>query len=689
MTVMSRTFGVVVACAMALMAGQGWAQTASAAPKEPAAPKLFDVTAMDKSVDPCVNFYEYACGNWRKENPIPADQTNWGRFNQLRERNLWLTYQILEKAAEPSPKRTVLAQKYGDLFASCMNDGRVNELGAKPIAPLLAQVAAMKDTSTIATLVAELQRKEATRVLFGFGSGQDEKDSSEQIAQLRQGGLGLPDRDYYLESDARSTKIREQYVEHVQAIFKLLGDTPEQAAAEAKNVMDFETALAKASQTRTAMRQPENTYHRMSVSELEKLAPNFDWKQYFVAVDAPGLTNNVNVGSPDFFKQVSEAVKGTDVTVWKSYLRWQIAHSAAPWLSDNFADENFNFFGKVLAGQKEQQARWKRCSTLTDSLLGEALGQDWVTANFGGDAKANMQKLVASLETALGEDVQQLDWMSPATKAEAEKKLAAVRNKIGYPDKWRDYSSVKIERGDLHGNIDRAREFEFQRQLNKIGKPVDESEWGMTPPTVNAYYNSSYNDINFPAGILQPPFYDNNANIAQNLGGIGVVIGHEITHGFDDQGSKYDGKGNLREWYTAADRKAFEERTDCEVAEYGSFEPVEGQKLNGKLTLGENTADNGGLRIAYLALMDTLAKNPKAAGDVGGFSPEQQFFISYGQLWCENSTDQVARLRAKTDSHSPGEFRVNGVVQNFDAFGKAFGCKVGQPMMPVKSCRVW
>jgi putative endopeptidase len=687
----SKIFGMVVACELVLV-GMGWAQSAGpgdAAPKEPPVLKLFDMSAIDKTVDPCVNFYEYACGNWRKDNPIPSDQTNWGRFNQLAERNRWLTYQVLAKAAAPSPQRTPLAQKYGDMFASCMNDSRVNELGAKPIEPLLAQVAALKDTSAIATLVAELQEKKSTPALFRFGSGQDEKDSSEQIAQLRQGGLGLPDRDYYLESDPRSTKIRSQYVEHLQAMFKLLGDTPEQATAEANSVMEFETALAKASQTRTAMREPENTYHRMSVSELEKLAPDFDWKRYFAAVGTPALTNNVNVGSPDFFKQVSAAVKGTDVTVWKSYLRWQIVHAAAPWLSDSFADENFNFFGKVLSGQKEQQARWKRCTTLTDSLLGEALGQDWVNAYFGGDAKANMQKLVVSLETALGEDVQQLDWMSPATKAQAEKKLAAVRNKIGYPDKWRDYSSVMIARDDLHGNIDRARAFEFRRQLNKIGKPVDETEWGMTPPTVNAYYNDSYNDINFPAGILQPPFYDNNANIAENLGGIGVVIGHEITHGFDDNGSKYDEKGNLREWYTPADRKAFTERTDCEVAEYGNFEPAPGQKLNGKLTLGENTADNGGVRIAYLALMDTLAKNPSAAGDVSGYNAQQQFFISYGQLWCENSTEEVKRLRAKTDPHSPGEFRVNGVVQNFDAFGKAFGCKVGQPMMPVKSCRVW
>jgi len=681
-----------VAMLVSVLAGSvGWAQSTSTdvTAKEPIAPKIFDITLMDKSVDPCVNFYEYACGNWRKNNPVPSDQTNWGRFNQLAERSRWLTYQVLAKAAEPSPTRTALQRKYGDMFASCMDETRVNELGATPIEPLLAQVAGLKDRAAIVALVAELQSQKGTNVLFRFSSGQDEKNSSEEIAQLEQGGLGLPDRDYYLESDARSTKIREQYVAHLQAMFQLLGDTAEQAAGEARNVMSFETALAKASQSRVAMREPENTYHRMSVAELKKLAPEFDWEKYFAAAGAPVVTDNINVQSPEFFQQVSVGMAGTELDVWKSYLRWHVAHAAAPWLSAKFTEENFNFFGKELAGQKQQQARWKRCSTLTDSTLGEAVGQDWVKSNFGGDAKANMQKLVTSLETALGEDIQQLDWMSPATKAEAEQKLAAIRNKIGYPDKWRDYSPVKIAREDLVGNIDRARAFEFRRKLNRIGRPVDETEWDMTPPTVNAYYDDNFNDINFPAGILQPPFFDNQANIAQNLGGIGAVIGHEITHGFDDNGSKYDAKGNLREWYLPADRKAFTDRTDCEVQEYGGFEPVPGQKLSGQLTLGENTADNGGVRIAYIALMDALAKNPQAAGTVDGFSPEQQFFISFGQLWCENATEQTSRLRAKTDTHSPGAFRVNGVVQNFDAFGKAFGCKVGQPMMPVKSCRVW
>jgi putative endopeptidase len=419
------------------------------------------------------------------------------------------------------------------------------------------------------------------------------------------------------------------------------------------------------------------------------LAPDFQWSVYFQKVGAPRLTDNITVESPDFVKQINVDLKGTDLAVWKSYLRWQAVHAAAPWLSDKFADENFAFFGKELSGAKVQQARWKRCASLTDRELGEALGQDWVAQNFGGSAKDNTRKMVESIETALNEDIQTLDWMTPATKAEAEKKLAAVRNKIGYPDKWRDYSSVKVERDDLIADLDSASAFDFKRRLNKIGKPVDEGEWDKTPPTVNAYYDDSMNDINFPAGILQPPFFSNEANIAQNLGGIGVVIGHEITHGFDDEGSKYDAQGNLREWQTAADRKAFEERTDCEVKEYGGFEPVSGVKLDGKLTLGENTADNGGLRIAYIALMDTLKKNPNAAADVDGFTPKQQFFISFAQVWCENRSEPFSRLRAKVDPHSPGEFRTNGTVQNFDEFGKAFGCKAGDPMMPVKSCRVW
>ena len=675
--------GILVSMAPAVMP----AQTADV--PQPRAAKMFDVQAMDRTVDPCVNFYQFACGNWRKDNPVPSDQASWGRFNELNERNRWLTYQILLKAEKPSPSRTALQAKFGDFFAACMNVENANSLGAKPIDPLLAQIAALKSRKQIAALVAEMQSRKATRVLFQFSSTQDTKDSQQQIAEIGQGGLGLPDRDYYLKDDDRSKTIRTDYIAHVTAMFKLLGDSPDVAAKEAADVMTFETGLAKASQTRVAMREPENTYHRMTIAQLKALAPDLQWAVYFKAVGAPKLTDNITVESPDFVKQIDADLKDTDLAVWKSYLRWQTVHSAAPWLSESFADENFAFFGKELSGAKVQQARWKRCTSLTDRSLGEAVGQDWVAQNFGGSAKDNTRKMVISIETALNEDIQTLDWMTPATKEEAEKKLAAIRNKIGYPDKWRDYSSVHVERNDLIADLDSASAFEFKRRLNKIGKPVDEAEWSMTPPTVNAYYNDGYNDINFPAGILQPPFFSNEANIAQNLGGIGVVIGHEITHGFDDEGSKYDEKGNLREWQTPADRKAFDERTDCEVKEYGSFEPVSGAKLDGKLTLGENTADNGGLRVAYIALMDTLEKDPSAAGDVDGFTPKQQYFVSFAQVWCENRTEQFSRMMVKVDPHSPGEFRVNGTVQNFDEFGKAFSCKAGQPMMPVKSCRVW
>jgi putative endopeptidase len=691
MTFHGRLLSAALLCGIVGTCGQlqGQVSNSDAAPAEPKVPKMFDISALDKSVDPCVNFYEYSCGKWRKTNPVPADQPIWGRFNELRERTRWETYQILEKASADSASRTPLQKKYGDFFAACMNDEEANELGGKPIDPQLEKIMAIKSTSELPSLVAALQGQRATPVLFGYGSTQDLKDATKQIAELSQGGLGLPDRDYYVAQDDRSKKIRTQYVAHMTAMFQLLGDSADKAAAEADAVMKFETALAEASQTRVALREPTNAYHRMDLAQLKALAPAFDWDVYFADVKSPVVSNNLTVESPEFFKAVNRAIADQSVSTWQSYLRWHVVRAAAPWLAKSFVDENFAFYGTVLSGQKINQARWKRCSTLTDRLLGEAVGQDWVQRNFGGDAKANMEKLVAAMEQALGEDIQQLDWMTPATKAEAEKKLSMIRLKIGYPDKWRDYSSVVVKRDDLLGNIDRASAFDLQRRLKKIGKPVDEKQWDMTPPTVNAYYEAGLNDINFPAGILQPPFYDNSADMAINLGGIGMVIGHEMTHGFDDKGSKFDGEGNLREWYTAEDRKEFEKRTKCESDEYGKFEPAPGAKLNGDLTLGENTADNGGVRIAYLALMDVLAKTPGAVKQMDGYTPEQQFFISYGQLWCENTREETSRLRAKTDSHSPGEFRVNGVVRNFDAFGKAFGCKVGQPMMPQNSCRVW
>jgi putative endopeptidase len=669
------------------------APSTESVPKEPKALKSFDLSAMDRTADPCSDFYQYTCGNWMKNNPIPADQTRWGRFNELIERNQYLLYKELEAAAKPSPSRTPLEVKYGDFYASCMDSAVANAKGMEPLKPALDSIAALEDKKQLASLLTNLERTQGTSAMFRFGVEQDAKDSSKQIAGLRQGGLGLPDRDYYLEQDPRQAKIREQYIEHMTNMFKLAGDTPEQAAAEAKNVMAVETALAGGSMSRTEMRDPQKVYHIKTVAELEEMAPAFDWGTYF---DKIGIAkfDSLNVSQPSFAETLSKQIQAQDLGVWKSYLRWHAIHDAAPWLSDNFVQEDYNFYRATLAGQKELTPRWKRCTRLTDENLGEAVGQDWVKQYFPPAAKQSMDKLVGALDKALAEDIQQLTWMSDATKKEAELKLSMFRNKIGYPEHWRDYSKFTVKRDDLLGNVNRGAEFERQRDLNKLGKPVDETEWDMTPPTVNAYYASSLNDINFPAGILQPPFFSSTADPAVNFGAIGVVIGHEMTHGFDDRGSQFDGKGNLREWQTPADRKAFTERTDCEVTEYGNFEPVPGTKLNGKLTLGENTADNGGIRIAYMALLKTLADESKKAdakGDAaaGGYTPAQQFFISFGQVWCENRTEQVSRLTAKTDPHSPGKYRTNGTVQNFDEFGKAFNCKKGSPMYPENSCRVW
>jgi len=653
----------------------------------PKKPQIFDLSAIDLSADPCVDFYQYACGNWRKNNPIPGDQTRWGRFNELAEYNNYLLYSDL-KAAADAPKSS-LQKKYGDFFAACMNADLADRLGAKPIDPILQTIAGWNDRKKLATLMGQTEDRFAVGYFFSFGSDQDQKDSSQQIGELDQAGLGLPDRDYYLNQDDRSKKIRSEYIDHVTKMFTLVGDSPEQAAKEAQSVLAIETALAEGSMSRVDRRNPSNVYHVMTIAELQSLTPDFDWKVYLNA-KKQGSLKTVNVVAPDFFKSVNKQIDSASMDALKSYLRWHTIHRFAPNLSDAFVQENFHFYAATLAGQKELAPRWKRCTQATDRALGEAVGQDWVAKNFPPAAKDNMEKLVKALEAALDQDIQHLDWMSDATKAEAQKKLVAFRDKIGYPEKWRDYSSVKIDRNNPVGNAQQVAAFNDRRDLAKIGKPVDEKEWIMTPPTVNAYYNPAQNDINFPAGILQPPFYDFKADPAVNFGGIGVVIGHEMTHGFDDEGSQYDAKGNVRSWWTDEDRKKFTERTDCEVKEYGGFEVAPGQNLNGKLTLGENTADNGGLRIAYQALMSTLAEQHESTtGKVDNYTPAQRFFLGFGQVWCENVTEQAARLRAKTDPHSSGRWRTNGAVQNFDEFGKAFGCKVGQPMMPANACRVW
>jgi putative endopeptidase len=662
--------------------------TPGGAPVEPKALHSFDLNAIDKTVDPCTDFYAYACGNWRKNNPIPSDQARWGRFNELNERNRYLLYVDLNKAAN-DPK-TPLQKKYGDFYAACMNTDLADRLGDKPVMPVINKIDALSSKGQLAALLADLQSKDSTGAFFRFGSQQDQKDSTRQIAIVIQGGLSLPDRDYYILDDERMTKIREQYKAYAVGLFKLAGDTDEKASTEADSVLAIETALAKGSTPRVDLRDPEKRYHLQPLANLKTLAPNFQWDAFLSGVSAPQISE-INVATPDFFKAVNDVIDQQSLEAIKSYLRFHALNEAAPWLSSSFDDLHFGFFQKTLNGQAEQSARWKRCTSLTDQALGEAVGQDWVRQNFPPQAKDNMEKLVAALQKSLGDDIQNLSWMTPETKKQAEAKLAEFRKKIGYPENWRDYSTVAVKRDDLIGNVQRADAFEYARDLNKIGKPVDEKEWGMTPPTVNAYYNSSNNDINFPAGILQPPFYDVSKDPAVNFGAIGVVIGHEMTHGFDDQGSKFDGQGNVKNWWTPDDRKAFDERTGCEVKEYGNFEPVPGQKLNGKLTLGENTADNGGIRIAYQALMSVLAQEGGNSQNekIDGYTPSQRFFIAFAQVWCENRTEQSERVMARTDPHSPGMFRTNGTVQNFDQFGKAFGCKKGQPMMPDAPCVVW
>jgi putative endopeptidase len=672
----------------------GLAGLDDSAPAPPKSVGSLDLSALDKTADPCTDFYQYACGNWVKDNPVPGDQTRWARsFSMLGERNRYLLWQELD-AASKNPK-TPLEKKYGDYFAACMNTDLVESKGLAPLAPAFKEIDGFSDPKKLANLMGTLLASGNAAPLFLFNVGQDEKDSSKQIAETSQGGLSLPDRDYYISDAARFKTIREQYVAHVTKMFTLAGDSPEKAAQEAEAVLKIETALAQGSTSRTEMRQPENRYHIYTVAKLEELSPNFDWSVYWKAIQI-GHFDTLNVATPEFFKTVNTLIGSEPVDAWKAYFRWHVLHTSASDLPKAFYDENFAFFGKTLAGQKEPTPRWRQCTAMTDQALGEAVGQDWVKVNFPPQAKASMDKLVLALEKSLGDDIKTLPWMSDATKTAAEAKLNLIRNKIGYPEKWRDYSALAVKRDDLIGNAGRDAVFSRNYRLAKLGKPVNEKEWGMTPPTVNAYYSPSMNDINFPAGILQPPFFDFSIDPAVNFGGIGVVIGHEMTHGFDDQGSKYDGHGNLREWQTADDRKAFTERTDCEATEYSGFEAspahdsLPAQNLNGKLTLGENTADNGGLRIAYMALLDTLAAQHKTIDDkIDGYTEAQRYFLSFAQVWCQNQTDQSARQSALTDPHSPGRWRANGSVQNFEEFGKAFSCKKGQPMYPEHSCRVW
>jgi predicted metalloendopeptidase len=649
---------------------------------DPPPPSGIDSKAMDTSANPCQNFFAYACGNWRKANPIPADRGRWSRFEELAERNLAIERDILEKAAGGGEARTANEQKIGDYYASCMDEAAIEAAGTRPVAEALARIDKM---SSKQDLVAELVRLHQTgvRALFGFGVGPDAKNSTMQVAHVDQGGLGLPDRDYYLKDDPRSTAVRKKYEETIAKLFALANDGKTRDAAA---VMRMETALAKASMDRVARRNPDNTYHKMTVAELGKLTPGFDWPRYFDGIGAPKIESLV-VNSPDFLKAMDALAASTELSDLKTYLAWHVLNQDASLLPKAFRDAHFELFGKMLLGQKEQPARWKQCVQSTDRALGEALGQKFVEAAFQGASKDRALQLVGEIEKAMARDVTTADWMTPATKDQALTKLHQVTNKIGYPEKWKDYSTVKIVRGNYYADAKQARQFEIRRNLAKLGKPVDKSEWMMTPPTVNAYYSPLENNINFPAGILQPPFYNAKADDAVNYGAIGVVIGHELTHGFDDQGRRYDGAGNLRDWWTAEDAKAFESRADCVAKEYGGFSPVPGVNLNGKLTLGENAADNGGIRLAYMALVDSLGKTVVPKMD--GFTAQQRFFIGYAQIWCENATEEFSRSNALTNPHSPGQFRVNGVVQNQPEFKEAFACQTGDPMVSGNACRVW
>jgi predicted metalloendopeptidase len=663
------------------------AQSSSSAKPGPG----FSVDDIDKAVDPCVDFYQYACGNWIKHSEIPPDQSRWVSFVDLHERNLDIAHTILEKAAAPRSKRDAIDQKIGDFYSSCMDETAVNRAGITPLKPELDRIEAAGDKQALIDEIAHAHMIGAG-ALFNFSSGSDLHNADHVIAYIDQGGLTMPDRDYYLKDDDKTKDVRKSFVEYVNAVFTLAdsqGGNKASSSQAADTVLRIETALAKAEMDRTTRRDPKTRDHKMSREDAAALGPDFHLDRYFQDVNAPSFSS-LNVSNPEFFKQVNAVLQSESLESLKTYVRWHVLNSAAPWLSQPFVEANFKY-QQALNGQKEIQARWKRCVNLPDRELGEALGQKYVAVAFPPESKARMLKMVQALEKSLGEDIQNLTWMSDETKKAAAVKLAAIRNKIGYPDKWRDYSSVEIRPDDYLGDVERAVAFESHRDLAKIGKPVDRKEWGMSPPTVNAYYDSQMNDINFPAGVLQPPLFDPKMDDAPNYGGIGLVIGHELTHGFDDQGRKFDPQGNLSDWWTKQDGEEFEKRASCIADEYSNFVSVDDLKLNGRLTLGENTADNGGARVSLMALQHVIAddKTGKESRKIDGFTPEQRFFLGFGRVWCELRRPEVARVAVRTDSHSPGKYRVDGVVQNMPEFEKAWSCKAGQPMVAENACHVW
>ncbi len=640
------------------------------------------VWSIDKDISPCENLYQHACNGWLKANPIPPDQTAWGVDSQLAERTRLMLREILENAASHPDADN---QRIGDFYAACMDEAGIEAKGLAPLAPLLDRINGLTDKKALSALTADLHRIGAD-VFFSFGSEHDRRKASLMIAAADQGGIGMPERDYYFKKDKKSVDLRTAYVAHLANLLVLTGSDAAKAKIEADAVMALETRLAEASLTAVRRRDPSATYHPTDLKKLAGLTPAFDWTTYLKAVGTPKI-KSINVAVPAFLTAVDQIIADTPLETVKTYLRAHLVTAAAALLPRAFVNENFSFYGQTLAGAKELKPRWKRCVALVDSDLGEDLGKIYVKTAFGPESKAAMKEMLINLRTAFQEDIKALPWMSAPTKAYALKKLAVMAEKVGYPDHWRDYSPVKVVHDDALGNHQRAVEFDAQRQLNKINRPVDKGEWFMTPPTVNAYYSGETNDINFPAGILQPPYFDVSWDAAINYGATGSTIGHEMTHGFDDQGRLFDADGNLRDWWQKQDTVAFKERAACIVDEANQFTAIDEVKLNGSLTLGENTADNGGIRLALAAFHKAIAG--KKDEKIDGYTQDQRFFLAYAQSWCEHRTPDATRMQALTNPHATAEFRVNGVVANLPEFRQAFSCKIGDAMAPKKMCRVW
>jgi putative endopeptidase len=649
--------------------------------------KAFDLSRMDTSADACDDFFQYANGSWLKNTEIPAAYSRWGTFNILGENNYATLKEVLENAAKSKSAAGSDTQLIGDFYASCMDEATIEKAGMKPLKPYFKQINKIKTTQDVVREIAMFHSM-GIPALFGFSGGPDAKNSGTVIVNIRQGGLSLPNRDYYTKDDAKSVETRAKFVEYSTNMFKLLGDDADKAASNAKTVMTIQTRLANASLAPVQLRDPDKNYNKKPLAEFSQMTPNFSWANYMTTRGVPAVTE-INVGQPDFFTEVNKMLTDVSIQDWKTYLRWMLINSAASRLSKAFETENFNFFGKYLSGTKEMQPRWRRCIGATDNSLGEALGQEFVKKAFTADAKKRMNEMIDNLFAAYRERINQLDWMSAATKQKAQAKLAAFKRKIGYPDKLRGYQGLaKIDQKSYALNVMRINQFDIARNQKDINQPTDRTRWGFTAPTVNASYSSVNNDITFPAGILQPPFFNFNADDAINYGAIGAVIGHEITHGFDDQGSKFDAEGNLKSWWTEEDRAKFEERVSCVANQFSGYEVQPGLNMNGRLTLGENTADLGGLTMAYYAFKKSLEGKPRPA-DIDGFTAEQRFFLGWAQVWAAKGTAEAERLQVLGDPHALPRWRVNGPMSNMPEFASAFACKQGDKMIRADICKVW